>query len=583
MAEVIDYGLLLPKEAPEGTIEYCKEHSQALNKEYLIYRCDYAQAVDVDLCRIVKNKVTRVYCSKCGQAMNLEYVPAGGCRAGYAPAPFGFMHPETGESIISRDTCLCPMCGEPVTALHIGAMSYSGYVEESDYCMTVGRLEDKLTLLGWQVRRLIDKNGQSTYSTRPYEGFVVEKKKMYRLSGRIVNMGYSICYYNEWRQRAKWSDEWGDTPMILPWDSSLLEGSAVENCKLDGYIDACDGFGCYPASYLRLYQKHPQVENLIVQGVGRIVSEAIQNHRKNYTCSWYGYPTQHENPNCPKLEMVNWKENRPTKMLGISKSALQICREHKVSLSELELYRELQRKEKVRFPEDLLLIRKVGLENARRLAGYINTGLGVMRQLRYLDKQNCLAGVKVDAGYLIDYWKMSGELGLDIRDTAVSLPKNIRVAHDRVDGELKAKRSQEAIEKRRKEIEERKQGFANTAAAMAPYEWTENGICIRVCISEEELIAEGATLHHCVASYAGRIARGETAIFFIRKETNPDEPWYTLELDSKTLTVRQNRGKKNCDRTPEVQTFEEHWLEHLRTLRKAGKLKNKKNKKESAA
>ena len=40
----------------------------------------------------------------------------------------------------------------------------------------------------------------------------------------------------------------------------------------------------------------------------------------------------------------------------------------------------------------------------------------------------------------------------------------------------------------------------------------------------------------------------------------PWTPYYTLELEEKTLTVRQNRGLRNCGKTREVQAFEDLWL-----------------------
>lgn len=48
---------------------------------------------------------------------------------------------------------------------------------------------------------------------------------------------------------------------------------------------------------------------------------------------------------------------------------------------------------------------------------------------------------------------------------------------------------------------------------------------------------------------------------FIRRSDAPDEPYYTLELDEGHLTVRQNRGLRNCARTKEVRDFEAAWLE----------------------
>ena len=60
-------------------------------------------------------------------------------------------------------------------------------------------------------------------------------------------------------------------------------------------------------------------------------------------------------------------------------------------------------------------------------------------------------------------------------------------------------------------------------------------------------------------------------IFFIRKKKEPDTPYFTLELDIKTLTVNQNRGNCNCARTKQVEEFESAWLEHIQKLNKSKK------------
>lgn len=103
---------------------------------------------------------------------------------------------------------------------------------------------------------------------------------------------------------------------------------------------------------------------------------------------------------------------------------------------------------------------------------------------------------------------------------------------------------------------------------MKKYAFTDGDILIRPCGTEEELIAEGKALHHCVASYAERHARGELTIFFIRRKDKPDEPWYTLNFNEKKLSVTENRGMCNCARTEEIQNFENTWLEWIRSGRK---------------
>lgn len=97
--------------------------------------------------------------------------------------------------------------------------------------------------------------------------------------------------------------------------------------------------------------------------------------------------------------------------------------------------------------------------------------------------------------------------------------------------------------------------------------------------TEEELIDEGSALHHCVGTYGATVARGDSCIFFIRRADAPDTPWYTLQVELKTVKELQNHGLRNCPPTKEVQEFVDRWLEHVRQLKRAGA----KTKKETAA
>ena len=67
-----------------------------------------------------------------------------------------------------------------------------------------------------------------------------------------------------------------------------------------------------------------------------------------------------------------------------------------------------------------------------------------------------------------------------------------------------------------------------------------------------------------MGSYAERVSKGETYIFFIRREEEPDMSWYTLNLDKDMARVIQNRGIRNCDRTDEIIAFENAWIAWVR-------------------
>ena len=199
--------------------------------------------------------------------------------------------------------------------------------------------------------------------------------------------------------------------------------------------------------------------------------------------------------------------------------------------------------------------------------------LTVMRCLRYLDRQK--SGIAI----LMDYWNMARLAGLDLQDEHVQLPKSLKREHERlVEAERIAKNEEE---KRRKqaEIEKRRPAFEKVVSPLEAWAWADGEICIRPVRTEEELIDEGSALHHCVGTYGATVARGDSCIFFIRRADAPDKPWYTLQVELKTLKEIQNHGIRNCPPTKEVQEFVGRWLEHVRQLKIAGK----KQKKEAAA
>ena len=190
-----------------------------------------------------------------------------------------------------------------------------------------------------------------------------------------------------------------------------------------------------------------------------------------------------------------------------------------------------------------------------------------MRCLRYLERQ------KSDVVTMMDYWRMAKRAGLDIWDEHVKLPKNLKHEHDRL---MEAERIEKNEEEKRKKlaaIEQRRPEFEKAVAPLEAWAWEDAGICIRPVHTEEELMDEGAALHH-----GATVASGRSCIFFIRRADAPEKPWYTLQVELKTLKEIQNHGLRNRGATKEVQEFVNRWLAHVRALKTASK-----KRKETAA
>ena len=89
--------------------------------------------------------------------------------------------------------------------------------------------------------------------------------------------------------------------------------------------------------------------------------------------------------------------------------------------------------------------------------------------------------------------------------------------------------------------------------------------------SLDDIKREGEVLHHCVGTYTERVAKGETNIFFVRKEKEPSVPYFTVEY--KNGKVAQCRGSHNQGMPLQVEAFVkvfEQKMQDAERKRKAG-------------
>ncbi|MCR5791361.1 MAG: PcfJ domain-containing protein [Lachnospiraceae bacterium] len=164
----------------------------------------------------------------------------------------------------------------------------------------------------------------------------------------------------------------------------------------------------------------------------------------------------------------------------------------------------------------------------------------------------------------VEYIGWCTELKYDLDNLFIYLPKNFKKVHDRTAGEYQALQDKKkAAEKKRRERQAQKE-MEKTRAFLSDI-LSENhgttdafsikgkGLVLVVPKDAQDIKNEGETLHHCVGTYIEKVARGETSIFFIRKEKEPEKPYYTMEW--KNDQVYQCRGLRNVAMTPEVKAF----------------------------
>ena len=559
-AGVRDYCSLIPREPPAGLLAWTlNTYRENFGRCGLIYEVEYVQ--DYGLYQVLdpwakprKTKMVRVTCSCCGESTLLNW--------GYdATHGYGFILPDDEEGdwnrtvTFSGDEVRCPMCGKKVLVKKRAAIR--GYYVTDECCvMSADVLEGsgELVLTGWVVQCRTYKSGSSGIKFIPAEAYVFTQAGCVQLMSWRNAYGGTAGYfiqYGPWRQPVQWKERWGQVEHIYGLTPELIDRSCLPHCKLDVYMAPRPGMKHYPVPYLRLYQQHPNVESVLVHGLPLLLGDLIAT--KTEAVDW-----ENNKQGCMDLPQIDWVQTRPAQMLRLTKEELRIGQTQEWGLVFWELFVGTKRIGERLTEDDICNAFRLGDEHLSEL---IPRGQ-VAKSIRYLLHQcQVLASDVDDAGadlipdvqLLRDYWNMAEMLGRDLSEASVKYPADLIAAHDRASELMK-----------QKEADGIATLFRIRRRVLKKYVFAAHGLLIRPAASQRDLTAEGDALNHCVGSYGKSHATGKTAIFFIRRAARPKEPYYTLELDEKTLTVRQNRGKNNCARTPEIEAFEKEWLVWVR-------------------
>lgn len=572
--DVRDFRKLIPREPPEGFLEWAaKELCGSLDTYGMLYEQEWVEDWGLDLlldelAKPRKRRMVRVECSCCGYRDLYHY----GKITGWKPGGYGFVLPESyaevegGTVYGDGENIPCPQCGTPVLIRKRAAVKKNGdcFVTASSQAMSAAVVgEDHLLVLtGWVIQRRAGIGGGSHLAAIPAEAYVFSDTECAQLMGWSCGYsgtgGYFTQYAQSWRQPKGWKERWGQEEHIFGLTPDLVTQSCLPHCKLWEYMVPRPGAAHYPVAYLRMYQTHPNVEAVLIHGLPRVLDDLIIRH--TWEDAW-------EDNVQGQLDLteLDWSQTRPAQMLHLTKDELRLAQEQDWGVLFWDLFRYSKAAGEALTGQDILNAFYLGDDHVGQLVGRGP----VAKSIRYLlqqcgqwedayepepeDEDPEPDAAIPDVQILLDYWSMAEQLGQDLTDAQVRYPRSLLIAHD------------EAAELMR---QRQKAGRANLFRLRRKYlsKWTfaVDGLLIRPARSQKDLTNEGNSLHHCVSTYGKRHAEGESAIFFIRRKSRPGEPYYTLELDEKTLTVRQNRGLRNCPRTQEVRAFEDLWLSWVR-------------------
>lgn len=172
-----------------------------------------------------------------------------------------------------------------------------------------------------------------------------------------------------------------------------------------------------------------------------------------------------------------------------------------------------------------------------------------------LHKFGKYAGKEIDLGGYVDYLETCKKIGLDLKNTFVLFPNNLKEANKMVQDMWKEMQFDLTLKEYADEANKYSKKYSNTVVSIysKKYAFEDDKYIIKVPATTKEIGEEGFKLRHCVAKYMDDICAKNKVILFIREKKDINSPFFTLEVMGNEVT--QCKGYRNCPRPDDVQAF----------------------------
>lgn len=149
----------------------------------------------------------------------------------------------------------------------------------------------------------------------------------------------------------------------------------------------------------------------------------------------------------------------------------------------------------------------------------------------------------------------------DVQYPLIPKPSRIKELHDYISN-LYAELREQDMQRRREvyamEMAQCNEKIIEQKQRDKKMEYEDDDFCLILPESSDDIISEGATLHHCVGTYVKEVAAGNTHILFFRRKKEPDKRFFTMEVRDRS--IRQFYGKHDSfNRDKKIKAFVEKY------------------------
>ncbi len=297
-----------------------------------------------------------------------------------------------------------------------------------------------------------------------------------------------------------------------------------------------------PEEYLAVYNRFPRIEQFVKAGLTGMAEECMR--------STYKY----EDAIC------NQQAGSLKKALGLNGPQFKRLRENNGTLDYLH-WLQFEFQTKAAIPDKVIrwmCEHEVKPKDIKFIIGRMN----VVQVYNYMRRQMFVYHMK--AGEMLTTWKdylnMAAGFHYNVNDEIIYRTAKLKKRHDEL-----VRRSNHRDTVIRAGLLLQKFPHVDDICKTLPekYEYAGDVYTVLAPKSVMDIIEEGDTLHHCIASsdrYIERIERHESYLLFLRKTADTQEAYYTMEVEPNG-TVRQIRteyDRQNKD-IADAQAFLREW------------------------
>lgn len=453
----------------------------------------------------------------------------------------------------------CKVCHKPITYKSAGKAGR--FNTKMCYVYLMQKCEDGFVIREFEAYRHYQKNMYGMPGTEHYrapEIRINEYRRCIYHSALLEPKSYNWREYKDHTMRwcksgypaSRYSGYYGNYSYYSPsyYDYSgavykrTLKSLEKELCRT-GVLEYINGLPkADPEEYLKAYKTDRIIEQMSKAGLTQLVYENI---RKAHS----------------RFEFPSSQSGKLTKVLEIDSFRLKRLKEMNGGNTAIK-WLKYEKKLNTQYPDACIQYfdsKKINPKDVQ----FILDRMTVVKLCNYLKKQEplCQGRFSWISNIWQDYLKMAKRVKMDVTKEIFYKPQNIKEAHDRLIEYME----ENGLSIKAAEIADKYPNVEEILAELKEkYSFEDKKFAIIIPEKIEDMLNESNALSLCMDRddrYYERISIRETYIAFLRKQSEPEQPWYVIEFEPNgTLrqesTVGDNKNKDFDEAIPFIKKWQ---------------------------